>query len=328
METRNGLTLMDATEFETWIASKQVARTVLYIQQHHTYIPNYSHFNGSNHFQQQQGMKNSHLALGWGDIAQHFSIFPDGKICTGRSLEWNPAGIYGFNNYAICIENVGYFDTGKDNMTTAQADSIVRVTAALCKRFSIPVNTDRIVYHHWFDLQTGARRNGQGVTKTCPGTNFFGGNSVAAAQSSFLPLVQAKVNAAAATTNPAPSAILKYGVVNAEGLRIRTGPDTSHTVINEAVNGAVVRIYEIKNGWYRISSGKQEWISGRYVADVKRATVNADILFVRCGPGKQFDPPLGKALKGEEVFIYAESNGWCKIGRDERWVSKDYLTLA
>jgi uncharacterized protein YraI len=323
METKNGLTLMDATEFESWIATKQVARTVLYVQQHHTYIPNYSHFNGSNHFTQQQGMKNSHLALGWGDIAQHFSIFPDGKICTGRSLEWNPAGIYGFNNHAICIENVGYFDTGKDVMNAAQADSIVRVTAALCKRFNIPVNTDRIVYHHWFDLQTGARRNGQGVTKTCPGTNFFGGNSVVAAQTHFLPLVQAKVSNTATATMP----ILKYGVVTVANLNVRSGASTGQSIVNTAKQGAVLRIYESNNGWYRISSSRQEWVFANYVKDVQRATINADILNVRSGPGTGFDK-LATVLKGEEVFIYAENNGWCKISADERWVSKQFLSIS
>jgi hypothetical protein len=66
-------------------------------------------------------MKNHHVNNnGWADIGQHFSIFPDGKICTGRNLESTPACIYGRNANAICIENVGYFDTGKDTMTTAQ----------------------------------------------------------------------------------------------------------------------------------------------------------------------------------------------------------------
>jgi hypothetical protein len=33
MEIKNGLTLMDATKFESWIATKQVARRVMYVQQ-------------------------------------------------------------------------------------------------------------------------------------------------------------------------------------------------------------------------------------------------------------------------------------------------------
>lgn len=320
METKNGFTLMNAAEFEAWIQTQNVARTVLYIQQHHTYIPNYAHFSGSNHFITQQGMKNTHVSLGWVDIAQHFSIFPDGKICTGRSLEWNPAGIYGFNNYAICIENVGYFDTGKDVMTTAQADAIIAVTAALCKRFAIPVTTDRIVYHHWFDLNTGARTNGTGVTKTCPGTNFFGGNTVQACQANFLPLVNNKLG----KQNTGLPPVLKYGYVTVAELNIREKAGTDGKKVGVATLGSVLRIYEEKNGWYKIGKTSQEWVYAAYVKDVQRATVEADILNVRSGAGTNYDK-LSTVKMGEELFIYKETNGWCKIGLEERWVKAEYL---
>ncbi|MBL7813012.1 MAG: amidase [Bacteroidetes bacterium] len=324
METKNGFNLMTPAEFESWITAQNVARTILYVQQHHTYIPNYAHFNGSNHFTLQQGMKNSHVALGWVDVAQHFSIFPDGKICTGRSLEWNPAGIYGFNSYAICIENVGYFDTGNDTMNAAQADSIVRVTAALCKRFGIPVNEDRIVYHHWFDLNNGARTNGSGVTKTCPGTGFFGGNTVAAAKANFYPKVQAILQGSGPAAQP--PAVLKYGCVNTNVLNVRTTASSSSPVTNTVRLGSVIRIYEEKNGWYRISASRQEWVYASYVKIVKRATVNADVLNVRSGPGTNFNK-MAEVRKNEEVFVYDEQNDWCKISLDERWVSKAYLTF-
>lgn len=320
METKNGFTLLTVSEFETWIKEQNVARTILYIQQHHTYIPNYGHFSGSNHFITQQGMRNTHVSLGWVEIAQHFSIFPDGKICTGRSLEWNPAGIYGFNNYSICIENIGYFDKGKDEMTQAQADAIIAVTAALCKRFAIPVTTDRIVYHHWFDLNTGARTNGAGVTKTCPGTNFFGGNKVENCKKNFLPLVIKRLGK---QSNAVP-AILKYGCVTVNELNIRSKASTSGKKIGTATLGSVLRIHAEKGGWYKISSTKEEWVFGNYVREVSRATVNADVLNVRSGPGTNFNK-LSTVTKGEEVFIYKKQDGWCKIGIEERWVKEEFL---
>jgi len=226
MITKFGFTLMTPTEFKTWIKQQNVARTVLFVQQHHTFLPGYQQFRGDNHFSMQSGMKNHHVHNnGWSDIGQHFSIFPDGMIATGRTLERSPACIRGNNANSICIENIGDFDTGKDQMTAEQRDSILTVTAALCQRFGIPVNTDRIVYHHWFDLNTGNRTNGTGVTKSCPGTNFFGGNKLADCQANFLPEVQAKIGQAITTanlTNP-----MMYGYVTAGALNIRKGPKST-----------------------------------------------------------------------------------------------------
>ena len=103
--------LMNVKEFEQWIEKQTVKRKIKTIQFHHTYSPSYANFTGSNHEKLQQGMKNYHVdTLGWADIAQHFTIFPDGKIMTGRSLELAPAGISGANTGAICIECVGNFN--------------------------------------------------------------------------------------------------------------------------------------------------------------------------------------------------------------------------
>ena len=66
-------------------------------------------------------MKNHHVNHnGWRDIEQYFSIFPDGTILTGRSLEQSPAYIIRQNANSICMKNVRNFDIGGDNMTLAQ----------------------------------------------------------------------------------------------------------------------------------------------------------------------------------------------------------------
>ena len=73
----------------------------------------------------------------------------------------------------------GDFDAGADEMTPAQEGAIVEVNALLCRKFNLSPSTDTIVYHHWYDLNSGLRTDGSGTTKTCPGTAFFGGNTVA-----------------------------------------------------------------------------------------------------------------------------------------------------
>ena len=77
-------------------------------------------------------MRNHHIGNnGWADIGQHFSVFPDGAVVTGRPLNRTPACIYHANAGGVCFENVGAFDAGRDQMPAAQRDSILRATAAV-----------------------------------------------------------------------------------------------------------------------------------------------------------------------------------------------------
>ncbi|OJX28690.1 MAG: hypothetical protein BGO86_03590 [Chryseobacterium sp. 36-9] len=134
---------MTAKAFETYLSKLKIARTVLSVQQHHTYIPSYIHFNGNNHFELKKSMKNTHInANGWEDIGQHISIFQDGSVMTGRSFEKSPACIYGNNANSFCIENVGNFDKRSDQMTAQQKNVIITITAALLKKFGLSPNTN------------------------------------------------------------------------------------------------------------------------------------------------------------------------------------------
>lgn len=325
METKFDFTKRSISEFENWIANFKVARTVLYLQQHHTWSPNYTLFDGNNHFELQKSMKDYHVHHnGWMDIGQHFTIFPDGSIITGRSLEVSPACILGNNANAICIENLGNFDIDKDVMTTQQRDGIIRATAAICKKFSIPVNTDKIVYHHWFNLSTGERNNGTQNNKSCPGTNFFGGNTVEACQANFLPLVLEALNGDIETDT---SSILKYVTVTSDTLNIRKQPKYNSDKVPDrepATFGAVLRVYQVKNGWLKISDSKNHWVSERYTREVIRAAVNADALNVRNGPGKEF-MKVSSLKKGEEVFIFGQQDDWCQVSMEDKWVKASFL---
>ncbi|RVU02735.1 amidase [Mucilaginibacter limnophilus] len=328
MTTKFGFTKMDIQEFTTWLSSLRVARTVLTIQEHHTYSPSYANFKSNNHFEMQKAMKDYHVIHnGWADIGQHFTTFPDGTILTGRSLEKSPACITGQNANAICIENVGNFDTGKDAMTAAQKATIIKLTALLCAKFNRPVNDTNVVYHHWFDLNTGRRNNGTGNNKTCPGTAFFGGNKVSDCVQNFLPLVSAEIST---PDVPTTTNVLKYAVVTASTLNIRTQPNAVTAKAADrapATFGSVLRVYEEKNGWYRISASQQHWVAAQYTTAVRRATVTADTLNVRTGPGASF-AKAGSYLKGQELFIIKEENKWARVNMDERWVSIDYLSFA
>lgn len=190
MKQQGKFTLLDRNEFLVWLNKFKCIRAIKVIQEHHTYIPNYSHFKGSNHFAMLEGMDNSHKGRGFDEIAQNFTIFPDGTIALCRSINKVPAGIKGVNGNGICIEIVGNFDKDGDIMSKEQAETVTFVTAVLCKKFKLIPSTNTVVYHHWFDLNKGFRTNGSGTTKSCPGTRFFGGNTVEAANKNFIPLVK------------------------------------------------------------------------------------------------------------------------------------------
>ena len=48
-----------------------------------------------------------------------------------------------------------------------------------------------VVYHHWYDLtlSTRIKKEGTGVTKSCPGKVFFRGNSIDDFRENLLPML-------------------------------------------------------------------------------------------------------------------------------------------
>jgi hypothetical protein len=180
--------LFDLTEFDAWLSGLTVARKIKLVQNHHTWLPDYQTFARSkDHFKTLAGMERSHLKRGFNQIAQNLTTFPDGLIAICRSFEIIPAGIKGANSFGICLEHVGNFDIGKDVMTNAHRDTIIKINFSLCQKFNLPFDSSSIVYHHWYDLTTGKRvKDGSVNTKTCPGSNFFGGNTIEKCEANFI----------------------------------------------------------------------------------------------------------------------------------------------
>jgi hypothetical protein len=126
---------------------------------HHTWEPEHKDFKGDNHLALQQGMKNYHVNMnGWDDIAQHATLFPDGKLMTGRAFNSRPASIKGVNgtetNIPFMVEMIGNFDIGHDKLEGEQRESII----SLARYFD---SKGRYIRFH--------RENS---VKTCPGTGI------------------------------------------------------------------------------------------------------------------------------------------------------------
>lgn len=317
-------------ELVAWLDEQTVTRTITHVQQHHTFSPGYAHFKGNDHFRLQAGMEREHIETnGWGGIGQHFSIFPDGAVVTGRPLNSNPICILKANSGGICIENVGNFDVGKDTMKPAQRQAILRVTAALLIRFpQIPRNDTGIVYHHWFDLN-GHRSTAGHPQKTCPGTGFFGGNKVAAFNANFLPQVLKELAGPPPRAGTAtPPGTQRRVLVTSASLNVRRGPGVAYEFVpgrKTLTAGSVVRVWAETDGWLRISETHHEWVNGRLTKPLRRAVVSEPNSNVRDRPA--LDGAIKAVLQPSQVVhVIATLAGWARLDTNQ-WIHLSLIKL-
>src|SRR5687768_17129530 len=101
MTTIGKFTLYTFAEFQAWIADTSFNRVIKVIQNHHTYIPGYTHFKGNNHFELLKSMERGHIERGFAEIAQNITTYPDGTIAVCRSFDKIPAGIKGANSIGL-----------------------------------------------------------------------------------------------------------------------------------------------------------------------------------------------------------------------------------
>jgi|GEM_PF-1701921 len=137
---------------------------------HHTWKPDHEDFNGKNHIQLQRGMRNYHVnTRGWSDIGQHITIFPDGKIVTGRDFGRIPASITGKNTGSFMIENIGNFDLGHDLFAGEQLKTLLAIAKYFDKK-------GRYIRFH--RENSGKSCPGSGIDKTVFMNKVRGGNMV------------------------------------------------------------------------------------------------------------------------------------------------------
>ena len=279
MKSAYGFTRFDTEdEFKNWLKNKSVTRNVNKLQIHHTGSPSYSNFFKSNgthedELTRQKNMKSFHVnSRGMSDIAQHFTVFPNGKIVTGRSLNSNPAGITGWNTGAICVEIYGNFDKGQDTMKDAQKKAVIMLYGELCKKFKITPSTNTIRCHAWFTSGGTYLRDYYPAKsrKSCPGTAFMGfGNSKSAIANNFIPLVKNYISGGTTSTSTSTASLGVYKVIVDE-LNVRQGPGTSYPIATVVHKGEAYTIVKMSGSWGKLKSGAG-WIncSSKYCTKVR-----------------------------------------------------------
>jgi hypothetical protein len=289
MKTQNGFTLLESEkEFKEWLDKQYPTRKITRLQVHHMGLPDYSTWNntdkrvyGDNRELGRTMALDSYGKTTWGSsdgyghyIAQHFNIFPNGKVTTGRNLNSTPIGIKGWNANAICIEIYGNFDIGQDTMTEEQKKAVIFVFALLAKKFNLPINSTYIRPHAWFtsggtclwDYYSNKSR------KTCPGTNFMGfGNTRKAFENNFYPLLKKYKYGSNNTTTTAKTLYVKIK----EDINMHSRPDfTKESTIGIVTAGGVYTVIEeVKRSdtnMYRLKSGVYITASPKYVETFKK----------------------------------------------------------
>lgn len=193
-------------EIKNYIDGLKITRTINGISCHHMDLPNYECYamdmkrwgknaclNRTNSLDE-YGEKTWNSSDGHGRyIAQHFNIFPNGSVTTGRDINSTPIGVKGWNANKIVVEIYGDFDRGKDVMTKAQAQAVIMVFALLSKKIKVPVSDAHIRPHCWF-TSGGTYLGGyypSKSAKTCPGERFMGiGSTHKAFEKHFYPWVK------------------------------------------------------------------------------------------------------------------------------------------
>lgn len=289
MKTKNGFTLLESQkDVKNWLAKQKVSRTITKLQVHHMDMPSYSTWEKTDkkvfsepHFGRTEsldsyGKSKWHSSDGHGHyIAQHFNVFPDGKITTGRNLNSTPIGIRKWNTNAICIEIYGCFDKGHDKMTSAQKKAVIYLYGELCKRFNIPVNTTHIRPHCWFTAGGTylGKYDSSRSAKTCPGTAFWGYGCSSDGFAHFIKDVKNYVEGKKEEHKEEKPKEFKQYIARCttDGLNCRKGAGVKYPVVDVINKGVAITIIEEKEvdggTWCKGKAGY--WVNKKYLEFVR-----------------------------------------------------------
>ena len=289
MKTQNGFTLLNKNEIASYLAKQKVTRKITRLQVHHMDLPNYSTWEKTDkkvfsepHFGRTQSLNDySKKTWNYSDghnkyIAQHFNVFPDGMITTGRHPNSTPIGIKGWNTNAICIEIYGDFDKGHDVMTKAQKEAVIALYGELCKKFKLTPSTSTIRPHCWFTAGGSylGKYDPNRSAKTCPGTNFMGYGCSPSGFAKFLAEVKAYVNGKEAPKEEVkPTSFKKYiAKPTVDGLTCRKGPGVEYdkvTLIDTDIAVTIIDEEKAKDGgtWLKCKSGY--YVNKKYMKFVR-----------------------------------------------------------
>lgn len=146
-------------ELIEYVKNYNFTRDIKEYHVHHTWMPNHDTFKVNGHYETQMGMYDYHTkTLGWSDIGQHVTLFPDGTWGLGRDFNKIPASIKGRNTGSFAMEMVGNFDIGKDKFEGVQKESVLEFMNFFLDFMGF--GYEGVVFHR------------ESSSKTCPGSSI------------------------------------------------------------------------------------------------------------------------------------------------------------
>ena len=219
------------------------------------------------------------------------------------------------NSNSIGIEMCCFNNGGTLDMSDKTINNTLELAAYICKKYGISI--DRVVRH--YDV----------THKSCPAPFVSNPARWTDFKNRLAAMIGGQV--VAPSTPSENNTMNKVMTVTANGgLNVRSGAGTGYGIVGGLSKGAQVTVYEMSNGWARIGSG--QWVSAAYLSEGAQSSSSTKTMYVtangglnvRSGAGTQYRV-LKTIPKGSAVTVYAESNGWSRVG-DGQWVSSQYLS--
>ena len=167
-------------------------------------------------------------------------------------------------------------------------------------------------------------------------------------------MILAVLTALFLTVSAAAADVIGTGVVNGEALRLRSEPSTESATLTLLSKGTTVQVYEVLDGWYKISWNERTgFVSADYLiytpaapaaeeapqpagpsaeapadAGGRKGVITADSVNFRSGPSVEAGV-LSSLTESEEVTVLQTADGWCQIrwnGQDG-YVSAEYVSV-
>lgn len=134
-------------------------------------------------------------------------------------------------------------------------------------------------------------------------------------------------------------------VVSADSLRLREKPVLANNPIGIIPMDTVLLVLQSEDGWFQVTlpDGRQGWVPGWYTEEInsekrntespvtyfRLATVKADVLRVRSGPGLEHTQ-TGRVYSGNHLLALQEQDGWYYVQiptGQYGWISGEYTSV-
>ena len=129
----------------------------------------------------------------------------------------------------------------------------------------------------------------------------------------------------------------KIGVVNANSLRLRSGPSKDYSTLDYAFLGEYVNVTGKSGSWYKVSYNLTEGymhesyllVYDRKNVELGYGEINANKVNVRSGPGTSYNA-VSRGNQGDKAYIIGFNNQWYKVifGSQIGYIRSDYVHLT